>query len=87
MLILKRSGGPVVAVCQVTTVQFFTLDASTRATLQAKYTRPICADEPGFWEERAEKRYATLMGVGDVQRLPDLNCSKKDRRGWVSLLE
>jgi len=87
ILILKRSSGPVVAVCSVTEVQFFELNSAVREMLQQRYTTPLCATDPAFWKERENKNYATLMGVGDVLRLPDLSCGKKDRSGWVTLLE
>jgi hypothetical protein len=35
----------------------------------------------GFWEERADAAFATLMRVVDVRELPDVHIPKRDRRG------
>jgi hypothetical protein len=39
----------------------------------------------GFWEDRADAGFATLMRVTDVCPLPEVDIPKRDRRGWVVL--
>ena len=39
--------------------------------------------EPGFWDERQGKSYATLMKIDHVSVIDPVPCRKRDRRGWV----
>lgn len=82
---LKAQSGPVVGVALVEHVDFYELDPATWAILQDSFARPLCADDPAFWEERAGARFATLMRVSQVLRIPPLVVDKTDRRGWVRL--
>lgn len=85
VILLKRSGGPIVGLCRVSDVSFFTLDATTREQLQATYAKALCATDPSFWEERAAATYATLMGIDSVCETAPIKFDKRDRRGWVVL--
>jgi hypothetical protein len=82
-LVLLKAG-PIVGCFRVSTVEDLRLDAGVLARLQRTQSEAICADEQ-FWEERSAKRFATLMGVSDVQQLPPVNIPKRDMRGWVVL--
>lgn len=85
VLLLKRTSGPVVGICRVSTALFFELDDAKREALRERYAEPLCATTPAFWEERRDKKFATLMQIEDVRELPNLTCGKRDRRGWVTL--
>ena len=84
-LVLKRTSGPVLGLCRVTEVEFFELDSQTRERLRNKYSGPLCANDPAFWDARERSCFATMMHVGEVYRLPPVSCAKRDRRGWVVL--
>lgn len=86
LVLLKLTGGPVVACFTADNVEFVVLDDEERGRLQQHYTTAICADSD-FWEARQDKRYATLVGVRDVQILDPTPVAKSDRRGWVVLQE
>ena len=85
VLALKAQSGPVVGVAMVEHVDFYELDRRTWEMLQDSFARPLCADDPAFWKERANARFATLMRVRDVKPVKPLALSKTDRRGWVRL--
>jgi dephospho-CoA kinase len=84
ILLLKRSSGPVVGMCTVTAVWDYRLTPTTWAEIKQLFGPAICAQE-GFWEERSEASYATLMTVADARELPAIHVAKRDRRGWVVL--
>lgn len=85
LVLLKRSSGPVVGVLRVGHVENVELTAETWPAVRA-LSSSLCADA-NFWSSREAKRFATLLGVGDVRALPDMQIDKVDRRPWVVLRE
>lgn len=83
-MLLKLTGGPVVGCFAADSVEFVALNDDERERLQRHYSAAICADS-AFWKARQDKRYATLVGVSDVQQLDPASVVKSDRRGWVVL--
>lgn len=85
ILLLKSAAGPIVGICRIEHVWFYTLDAATLQDIQARFTEELCAQDPAFWSQRARAAYATLMRVGDVRHIDSITITKRDRRGWVTL--
>ncbi|TCC39363.1 hypothetical protein E0H50_05345 [Kribbella sindirgiensis] len=84
LVLLKRTGGPVVGAFIASSVEFVELHDRELDRLRRDYSTAICADEE-FWQARSDKRYATLIGVNNPVELPPLPIAKADRRGWVPL--
>jgi hypothetical protein len=84
VVLLKRSSGPVVGLCTVSDVWDYKLTSGTLIEIKDRFGPAICAPE-GFWEDRREAAFATLMRIDGAVPLPDLAVPKKDRRGWVVL--
>jgi len=82
VVLLKN--GPVVAAFTVTSVEQLGLDEQELQRLAKQFSKQICADDT-FWQERRDKKYATLLGVGNVRRLTPIKVSKRDERGWVTV--
>jgi hypothetical protein len=76
--------GPIVAAFEASSVECVGLDDVQRRRLREHYSDPIRADE-AFWAERANRNFATLIGIRDVQRLTPVAVPKHDRRGWMVL--
>ena len=85
VLALKEQSGPVVGLAVVEHVAFYELDPLVWRTLQERYSKPLCAEDPDFWLERKRARYATLMRLRDTERVLPVMLAKRDRRGWVRL--
>jgi hypothetical protein len=83
-LVLLKAG-PVVGSFRASAAEFKVLYDGELQRLRADYGEAICARDDEFWESRAEKRYATLIGIRDVRRLPPVGVPKRDMRGWVVL--
>jgi hypothetical protein len=85
--IVFLKAGPIVGCFTVTWVKNSVLNHATLGDIRKKYAHAICAEDDTFWEAQTPKRYSTLIGVGDVKPLAPFYCSKRDRRGWVTLRE
>ena len=60
-ILIKISGGPVVAVAQAHKVRFFCdLDAKTVDALRASFNDRIQAGD-AFWKEKQKAKYATFI--------------------------
>jgi ASC-1-like (ASCH) protein len=87
IVLLKRSSGPIVGICQVAYVWFYELDPKSWQTIQKKFTTAICPQNDTFWQEREKASYATLMQIQNVKSITPMKFAKRDRRGWVVLHE
>ena len=85
ILLLKRSGGPIIGLCKVTDVWFYNLNPNSLDKLRREFTDALCAQDPEFWKQRAEASFATLMRINMVRNLNPIHFPKSDRRGWVVL--
>lgn len=85
VILLKRSGGPVMGLCQVSEVWSYKLDPDSWQFLRKEFTQSLCAQDPKFWEQRRSASYATLLRISSVLSIEPLPFPKQDRRGWVVL--
>ena len=85
VILLKRSGGPIVGICEVSKVWFYKLDPLSWRSIKEGFATAMCADDPEFWNSRENAVYATLLLLSRVTAVPPIRCGKRDRRGWVVL--
>lgn len=85
ILLLKEVGGPVVGICQVSSVWYYELAPESLSELRAEFAAALCVQDPEFWHDRADASYATLMHLEKVQPIEPFQIEKRDRRGWVVL--
>ena len=85
IIILKRSGGPVFGLCEISAVWSYHLDPKSWKHIRKEFTKSLCAQDPDFWNRRSHASYATLMGIKNVITIDPVNWKKRDRRGWVIL--
>lgn len=84
IILLKRSGGPIVGLCMVTKVWFYELNTQVWNKIRNKQAKQICADEV-FWSSHKAASFATLMQINSVIAIKPIKVYKRDRRGWVVL--
>jgi len=84
-ILLKRSSGPIIGICEVADVWFYRLDPASWIQIRAEFTQAMCAQDPDFWRRREGASFATLIRIHNVIRVPPMSCRKRDRRGWVVL--
>ncbi|MGO8670176.1 MAG: ASCH domain-containing protein [Capsulimonadaceae bacterium] len=85
VIVLKKSGGPIVGVCRAAEAWSYELDRTTWGQIRDEFTAALCAQDPEFWELRESAAFATLIRIDSTTQLPEIECEKKDRRGWVVL--
>lgn len=85
ILLLKRSGGPITAICQVGQVWFYELNPQSWDEIREEFTQMLCAQDPEFWISRRRASYATLMRLRQVKAIKPVKYIKRDRRGWLVL--
>lgn len=71
--------------CLVRKVWFYHLNSKNLGLIRSDFAAALRVESSSFWEERKEARFATLMRISDVCRLPPISVPKRDRRGWVVL--
>lgn len=85
IILLKKTGGPIVGVCQASDVWFYRLDPSSWEEIRNDFSEMLCAQDQNFWSQRQGASYATLIRLKNVKKISPFNFSKRDRRGWVVL--
>ena len=85
IILLKRASGPVVGLCQATSVWSYRLEKNSWKEIKQSYAAELCAQDPEFWRERKSASYATLMRISHVLSIEPIAIEKRDRRGWVVL--
>lgn len=86
VVLLKKSGGDIVGLCQVRSATFYRLEKDSWDDIKV-FARDICAEDPEFWEQRKKASFATLMRIYNVRTIAPIAIKKRDRRGWVILQE
>lgn len=82
ILLLKRSGGPIIGMCQVDAVWYYRLNPDLWQVVRS-FAGALCATDDEFWRSREKASYATLIGLGTPVQIGAVSCGKRDRRGWV----
>lgn len=85
IILLKRSGGPIVGACQVTEAWFYLLDSLSWKEIRDEFLPEIFVHDPDFWRVKEKAIYATLIRISRPRSISPIDFKKKDRRGWVIL--
>lgn len=85
IILLKRSGGPIVGVCVAADTWFYHLDPQSWTMIKEKFSAAICAQGPDFWSAREAAAFATLIRIKQVKSIAPIHYVKRDRRGWIVL--
>lgn len=85
VLLLKKSGGPIIGICEVTDVWSYELDKNSWAEIRKDFTIALHVQDPEFWARRQHASFATLMKLKKPMKTSPIFLDKRDRRGWVVL--
>ena len=72
------------ALCVVQKVWFYRLEPGSLSQIKQKFGEAICPAADSFWKDRKDAAYATLMLIGHVTPVENIEIKKRDRRGWVT---
>jgi ASC-1-like (ASCH) protein len=85
VILLKKSGGPIVGLCQATDIWYYELDPQSWRNIRTGFSKMLCAQDPDFWNQRKSAEFATLIRLTNVLKINPFKYVKSDRRGWVVL--
>lgn len=85
IVLLKGTGKGIAGVCVVDRVWFYRLQPGTIEEIRDVFGHGICPAEPGFWEDRRNCAYCSLIWISHYVPVPEFAVPKRDRRGWVVL--
>jgi hypothetical protein len=85
LILVKRSGGGIVAVCEIASKWYYELDHSAWSIIKERFAVPLAVRSRAFWDERENACYASLFKVRHLRVIDPLPFEKRDRRGWVVL--
>lgn len=83
IILIKRSGGPIVGVAQAGAATFHQLSPTVLSDIRERFAGQLFALDEDFWESRADKQYATLIELNDPSEITPFPFPKRDRQGWV----
>ena len=83
ILLLKRAGGSLVGLALVKHVISRALTPDVLDEIRYNYAADLAIDDDHFWERQTQKRFVTLVWIGEVCPLPPIPIPHRDRRGWV----
>lgn len=84
IILLKESGGPIVAICRVEYAWHYHLDEQSWSEIKLM-SQALCIQDPLFWQQKAHASYATLLKIDNVRSVTAIPFPKRDRRGWMVL--
>jgi ASC-1-like (ASCH) protein len=82
IILFKESSGPIRGCALVRTTNYFVLDNTPIDDLMTEYGTQIAA-LPAFWRQKADARYATLLGLARVRSCDPFDIPKRDPRSWL----
>lgn len=85
VLLIKSSGGPIVAVAEVKETAFYRLDRAQLESIRERFGSALRVEDDGFWDDRKASCFATIVGLARVTKIAPVPCEKRDKRGWVRL--
>ena len=84
IVIVKKSGGEVVAYFTIKDILFFNLEQTNISEIRKKYEKELCVDEE-FWKKKETSRYASLIFIDKLYKLDSFKISKKGMQTWIKL--
>ncbi len=84
IVVVKKSGGGVVAYFTIKEVKFIDLNEISINDIKNKYSNDLCVSEE-FWERKKDSSYATLMFIDRLVKLEPFKIDKKGMQTWIVL--
>lgn len=84
IVIVKASGGCVVAYFTIKKVLFFDLSVTRIEEIKKLYNKELCVDD-AFWDLKKDSNYATLIFIDKLIKVRPFNINKKGMNTWIKL--
>lgn len=84
IVVLKKSGGDIVAIFEVEKVIFKQIENKDDIEeIKEKYGNELCLEEK-FWFEKKEANYVTLIKISHLQSISPVIIKKANRQSWLT---
>lgn len=84
IVIVKKSGGNIVAYFTIKEVILFDLQTYPIENIKAKYNKELCVEDT-FWENKKDSHYATLIMIDKLEKIKPFPITKKGMQTWIVL--
>ncbi len=84
IVIVKKSGGNILAYFTIKKILFFDLNVTPIKDLKEKYAKELCVDE-SFWLIKNNSNYATLIFIDNIVKLKPFYIRKLGMQTWIKL--
>lgn len=86
IVILKKSGGGIVAVFEVEYAHFKKIECRKDfEEIKEKYGKELCLEEQ-FWERKKDANYVSLIKISHLQEIPPIFIKKANRQSWLTYI-
>jgi hypothetical protein len=86
ILLLKLSGGPILGIATVGKATHLHISSPEELVeIADRYGTALCIEDSGFWKQRQNAAYCTLIELRNVEHAEFERVQKRDRLGWVVL--
>jgi hypothetical protein len=85
VILLKRSGGPIVGIGLVADAMFYRLTPAVLQSIRDAFADELGISDPSFWSDRERAAFATLLRLAHVRPLSPIPYRKRDQRAWIIL--
>lgn len=84
IVIIKKSGGNLVAIFEVETVIFKKIESDNDfEKIKENYGKELCLDND-FWESKRSAKYVTLIRISHLQAITPIVIKKANRQSWLT---
>lgn len=84
IVVLKRSGGGLVAVFEAGDVWFKQIGSDKDlCEIKSEYGAGLCLDDQ-FWERKRDANYVTLINISHLQILSPIEIKRANRQSWIT---
>jgi len=84
IVVLKKSGGYIVAIFEVEKVIFMQIDnGDDIKKIKQEYGKELCLEEK-FWNEKKGANYVTLIKISHLQSISPIIIKKVNRQSWLT---
>lgn len=82
VVVVKKSGGGVVAYFTIRDIKFFDLSEMNIEDIKTRYDKELCVSED-FWIQKSTSNYATLIFIEKLVKLDSFKINKKGMQTWI----
>ena len=86
IVIVKKSGGDIVAYFTIKDIMFFDLDKTNIDMIKDNYGVSLCVGAD-FFESKKDSKYATLIFIDKIIKVKPFHVNKKGMNTWLIIKE